>query len=1097
MPNDLRERKGYEYDDNFRPSGSVDDLEAAYGSASASDGDMPNGHPSKKSLDGDDLKGAEAGAKNNTTSAPALGGEQDRLGKGFTGKDALGAVLSSTPTGRVAKFMTAAKSNKGKGAGIGGIIFSLMLAFFGLSSFNLQHYSDNFLKKTNGTANSVLKKRKLKAFNNVMQRVSRGSGTAFESLNGANSLKALEADGLKPNFAKGQLEFTSSTGETGILDLKAADFDSEVKSFLQKSDSFAAEFSEKVMSSEKSLGQAFGGQTAESFYSRFKITRFIKWLSRAEPEGVSAAKALADAVKHQNDALRAQDTAIAEPGVNTLPDEQAKDPLAVKQNDFLNAETANIADDLVANADAVEAASLIEGDVAAAASAEFAEAIEKGAMLDIAAKSGLDVASKAAPLIAESALTFGLPALQESCKIKGKLQMVNNVRRTMYAIQLMGIGYDFLTIASHQRAGLVTGKALAKYQYWMGREDKNTGKSFSNSGGINNALGNKNTHANPQNLGKLSVGFASAGILASISRFVNRLPGVSNGCKFANNGFVNLGIAIVGIGAAIACTACSVGSAIANAAPLIALVVVGEVVVQIATPILIKSGAKMALNGLESGEFLGDAVSSGVGTAMSSMNGAHALMPTTVPQYTALKMISDEQNKKELAKMSIFDRYFNRDNTDSLLSKVAVKLLPYSDGKNLGQNIAMLGLQTPRTLAGSVGNMFVPPSTVYAEGTGSLCEDPQFVDNNIATDDFCNPVVALSPQIDPTVAQTKLLANGLIDSQGLPLGKFKSHIKQCLSGTPGLMYQFDVPEDGSGNGKTNECLPGNGVVFSGETNKLADAYGIETPTQNVAWWRKLMGQKAYAATLPIYTGYVTDTDYMTAWYAYLDDARDISADLNGSAASADSTKLPVGGFQTGFPVASIDTSKMTCPSSPTITAGSVVKVFDTTAGFYNVKLCNVRGYSINAIKAKDFDDMYNSMITAGYKPVTVDSAGNYSRDGGGGNFRTYDAQAAGYAKNPSAFAPPGSSNHEKGLAVDTACANNDGSQLYYPWMTGKDRGLTAFTKAINEHPCLDWIHNNSARFRLLLQCDGKGSGGGQIAADRGGCETWHLSPTGG
>ena len=171
-----------------------------------------------------------------------------------------------------------------------------------------------------------------------------------------------------------------------------------------------------------------------------------------------------------------------------------------------------------------------------------------------------------------------------------------------------------------------------------------------------------------------------------------------------------------------------------------------------------------------------------------------------------------------------------------------------------------------------------------------------------------------------------------------------------------------------------------------------------------------------------------------------------------------------------------------CPISPTIREGSRVTAQKGDQQI-TIKLCVVHGYLINLVMAKNFDDLYTDLTTAGFKV-----------EGSGGNFRTNAQQATMHANSPNSSAPPGRSNHELGLAVDTQCSNADGTDPYKYWTPGESRGLAEFKKAI-EHKCLNWIHNNSVKYSLLLQCDGKGSNG-EIAASTGGCETWHLSPTG-
>jgi len=194
--------------------------------------------------------------------------------------------------------------------------------------------------------------------------------------------------------------------------------------------------------------------------------------------------------------------------------------------------------------------------------------------------------------------------------------------------------------------------------------------------------------------------------------------------------------------------------------------------------------------------------------------------------------------------------------------------------------------------------------------------------------------------------------------------------------------------------------------------------------------------------------------------------------------------IQLGSFIAGEDPPLIDTDTLPCPLSPTIGEIGVVSARrgDQTL---QIKLCRVHDYSINAIMAENFDDMYTAFKAAGY-----------TFEGNGGNFRSSETQAAMYARSPNSSAPPGRSNHELGLAVDTSCSNGDGSAAYTPWMPGKSRGMAEFQRAIQEHPCLNGLYQNSFNYGLLLQCAGKSSNGGEILANSGGCETWHLSPTG-
>ena len=196
------------------------------------------------------------------------------------------------------------------------------------------------------------------------------------------------------------------------------------------------------------------------------------------------------------------------------------------------------------------------------------------------------------------------------------------------------------------------------------------------------------------------------------------------------------------------------------------------------------------------------------------------------------------------------------------------------------------------------------------------------------------------------------------------------------------------------------------------------------------------------------------------------------------------TYVPIGWiFHPGFPVTQNATTNIPdCPISQNVSEIGNRNIFHKDFGFYDIKLCKVHGYAINSIKAKDFDNMFTAMKAAGY-----------SFKGDQTNFRTSETQATMNSGNSTGVAKAGGSNHERGLAVDIACSG--GGKAFRPWTPGKQRGLADFERAIAEHPCLSWIHNNAKRYRLLLMCDGKGDYG-EIAVKTGGCETWHLSPTG-
>lgn len=194
------------------------------------------------------------------------------------------------------------------------------------------------------------------------------------------------------------------------------------------------------------------------------------------------------------------------------------------------------------------------------------------------------------------------------------------------------------------------------------------------------------------------------------------------------------------------------------------------------------------------------------------------------------------------------------------------------------------------------------------------------------------------------------------------------------------------------------------------------------------------------------------------------------------------TSTSSGGLIAGQDIEGQDTSNMQCPSSPTIRDGGVEPEAYKDGTRYSIRICHVHGVRINAIAAANYDALFTAMASQGY---TVK---------GSSGFRDMASQVRGWngGRGSGTHARPGHSNHQFGVAVDISCQG--GGQSY---QQGSGRGRDSFLQGVKDYPCLDYIFQNSHQHGLLLQCAGQGSGGGEIRANSGGCEWWHVSPTGG
>lgn len=1072
--------------DSSEPGSALSRASGLWGSAAIHSGGK-DADAGSKALDGDQLKNAEAnapglGPKAGSPAEAGLGKESDAF---YSGKKLGEATRDNPGMGRFKRAMSVVNSRKGRGAGVVGIVMTIVFMFFaiGAGSLDTEHYKSNFLKKTNSVANRVIKKRRS---SNLVRAISKFDSSLSESL-GKSAIEAavkdLEQQGFK--FVKdAEGKFTSiefKSGETsGVIDMTAKDMSAELDRFYKSGGTqFADDFLEKMSPNNRLLGEITRGPAAEGFFSKFKISRVGDFLERAKTKpNATAAEQLADDVLHADDALREAEKPtgsagqVVDPGQGTDP--KTGKPIPTEQSILNEAQSGlnQSVDDLTKGNAAGIVDALPDGlsDGAKAAEEAFAKP-SIGAFTELAAKISPKIAVEAAAKTAEVVAKPTIVA-QQACKVKGAITRVNNVRRYTYAIELMRFAFGkFGTFADRRKAGYSSGKANALMELWMHRPNAKTGAVFGTAGATANAFGNKDVHANSLLRSKYSVGYASAGILAAISRFAENFTG---SCKVVHNTFLNIGLGVVSLGAAIISgSATAIVEAATAALPLLGLIIAQEIVTMVVTPILVRTGVHLVLSGVESGDVLEAAVTSGFVGGMFSMNGKHGLAPVTKSLRTALKYDADQAKKREVARSSFYERYLDRNNDDSLLARTAN-----------GVAVAMLNLRSSgvvnfaSTIASSAQKrvargMF--PASYAASDVGSLCTDPQALDNDIATDDWCNVNTEFSPKLDPQESYRLLLSGGYIKPDGSLNGDYAlGFSKQCTEGSPALMYKNDVPNDGTDDGKTNLCIEP-GQVLAGETKTLADAYDISDLSKpQYAWWQKAIGNTAYAAPAETTSNQPVGVNIrLLNWIGYMDDMADSKQTLTKNFSNVQS------GGQSTTATTQPGTAS-SCPSSPTIKQEGINAQGQAYAEGkpVNVMICNVHGVHVSAEFAADLDNLINAMSSNGYSVA------------GSAGFRSNDLQIK--LKAGGTGTTPGYSNHQSGNAVDVSCSGNGKS-----YSAGNGRGLAGFMSNVSSYPCLNWIHQNSSRFNLTLQCDGKSAKGEEIAKSTGGCEWWHLSRTGG
>ncbi len=163
--------------DQDEPGTNMDDFENSLNEPS--DGYDPTDPTSKAkrndnaAIDGDRIQAEEAKVGQGTSKADLAPGEDTLNGRAFAlGKDLASAVGPTAPTTFLTLSRRAFKSNKGKGAGIGGLLITCVLIFIAISSPSLdtEYYKSNFLTKANAAANRVIQRRRV---TNILNKVSK------------------------------------------------------------------------------------------------------------------------------------------------------------------------------------------------------------------------------------------------------------------------------------------------------------------------------------------------------------------------------------------------------------------------------------------------------------------------------------------------------------------------------------------------------------------------------------------------------------------------------------------------------------------------------------------------------------------------------------------------------------------------------------------------------------------------------------------------------------------------------------------------------------------------------------------------------------
>jgi lysophospholipase L1-like esterase len=842
---------GNRYDDDMSSwyKGGSDGLEDSW-NADNSDYDEsdPSSKAKKKSLDSDELSNAEG----NSTSpeSPSLPGEaMSNIGSNFY-KGAAGAIAKANPaTAVAAKFLL---SRNAKRTGVTGLIVGFILIIFTLlgGSFELIHMRENMLGKSNQIANSVLERRRARSTAKAIRKMARDG--LKRDINKQKLKTKFEAKGFKIDIDETTGKVKSfgfeHNGESKFLDLDEPNLRKAAGDFFDGSQ-FGREASRAFDSVSNSRAVTWKGRVARGVYKNYLRAKLGNWLDRKNSDKAKTnqqknaenlrAASKEDAERIRREGAQTSDSFQDTDGDGTLSDEEkAANEVVDDGRTALDDEAAKFSDDLVD--DPTKSADDLLGT-----SSDLADELSDNLDFDrlgddVSWRTLVDELRNKFPNLAgrlDNVLTgavkftSAVEVARVGCRVNGTLKFISSAANVYLSIELAKFTLRYLTAADHQKAGLLTGDGLKLFMLYLHTQGP-SGKIYLNAPGVQNSiLGVSDAKPSAANASRYSTGRGLTGVLGAVSRFLDNTPVVNSpgACKFSNNGFVQIGGALVGVGAAIF----SGGSVTAGQVAFgVGLGLLEEVVFMIGEPLLMRSVSGMAVDGYERDTAAGDALGSGWGSLKAMNSGANGLRPTKKNQLASLQAQADADLEYAASKQNLFERYLNPGNGQSLLAKTAFSM----------PKTTLSFVNSPR-LAFASGNVlkvslpFGLGNRAYAASDNPECDsDDQIKNKNVATDIFCNPVVASAPDLDNDETEAILIANDQVSEAGEITGtEFKEYVQACHSGRPAILYSPEVNKNNTESIVENRCvddgdpLPGDSV---GRNLRYADYYGYDVDEQN-------------------------------------------------------------------------------------------------------------------------------------------------------------------------------------------------------------------------------------------------------------------------
>ena len=442
-------------------------------------------------------------------------------------------------------------------------------------------------------------------------------------------------------------------------------------------------------------------------------------------------------------------------------------------------------------------------DTAEEAAEEFADNVDE------IATSGKKSTPSAFSLTAASTLNLGkiTGALDNACVAYNTVRTVGFAAKTVRALQLARYAMVFLNVADQIKAGTADpdevsylGNILTKE--FINKDPENgetTRKTATDSFGYKYAAyGDIGTM--PDTAAMFLAGGGLTGTLIGVTSAINKyLKGnAETTCKVLNNPFVGAGSMVIGIGTMFIPGAGAIrwGNVAKN------VVISGSIMIAISVlPALLQDiVAGVLVDETTVGEAAGDAITSGASGMMGSLakgGGNAPLHPEEAVAYNNLtsSVLADYAEEDRIAYSQ-----FDISNSHTFLGSLFSKLTPYLTSlSNITSSLS--------SLYSFIASSFSSLQPAIARATTAddyrICEDIDYRTLDLATDPYCNVIYGIPPEAleaDPVEVAERLFSNGQIDNEGSIVGSnYKTFVENCIDRADPLGYSGEdsTKSDGS------------------------------------------------------------------------------------------------------------------------------------------------------------------------------------------------------------------------------------------------------------------------------------------------------------